>query len=224
MKGSSTSIRSAPSTVSGAIDLNGHNLSVSATNSLGTTELDGLISGAGGLTIGGNGQSILNAANSFTGVTTVNSGTLVVENASGLGAAGTGNETDVENATLHLQGSFTVAGELLTSSTNISITSVGNNVWTGDMTLSDGLDAGVTAGNSLQVDGNITATDLYNYNAGPFILDGSANVVQFQTVNYGVEVDGSREPPSGDCLQLRHAPGNRPRVSQRRADLLTMAP
>ena len=83
------------------------------------TELDGQISGAGGLNIGGSGQSVLNAANSYTGVTTVNSGTLVVENDSGLGAIGTGNGTDVENnATLQLKtdGSITVTGELLTSS------------------------------------------------------------------------------------------------------------
>ena len=55
-------------------------------------------------------------------MTTVNSGTLVVENASGLGASGTGNGTDVENdATLELEGSITVTGELLTSSTSAAI-------------------------------------------------------------------------------------------------------
>ena len=114
------------------------------------TELDGLISGAGGLTIGGSGQSVLTAANSFTGVATVNSGTLVVENASGLGAAGAGNGTDVENATLQLQGSFTVAGELLTSSSCATITSVGDNAWTGDMTLTGDLSVDIATGNSLQ--------------------------------------------------------------------------
>ena len=135
---------------------------------------------------------MLNAANSFTGVTTVNSGTLVVENASGLGAARAGNGTDVENATLQLQGSFTVAGELLTSSSNATISSVGDNVWTGDMTLGDELDADVTAGNSLQVDGNITASYLYNNDAGQLILDGSANAIQYYVGNSGVlEVDGT---------------------------------
>ena len=180
-------------TVSGAIDLNGHNLSVSASNYSGITEFDGVISGTGGLTIGGSGQSVLNAANSYAGVTTVNSGTLVVENASALGAAGTGNETDVENnATLQLNGSFTVAGELLTSSSSATISSVGDNVWTGDMTLASELDVDVNSGNSLRVDGNVTAADLYNYDGGQLILDGSANAIQYYVGNYGVlEVDGT---------------------------------
>ena len=56
-------------TVSSAIDLNGHNLSVSTANASGTTEFDGAIGGAGGLNFGGSGKSILAAANSYTGVT-----------------------------------------------------------------------------------------------------------------------------------------------------------
>jgi autotransporter-associated beta strand protein len=81
-------------TVSGAIDLNGHKLSVNATDLSGTTELDGPI----GLNIGGNGQAVLTAANSYSGVTTINGGTLVVRNAQGIGATGTSNDTDVETS------------------------------------------------------------------------------------------------------------------------------
>ena len=104
--------------VTGAIDLNGHNLSIIATDASGATELDGVISdtavgGTGGLNTGGNGRSILNAANSYAGATTVNGGTLVVENDQGLGTAATG--TDVENgATLELENNITVTGEILT--------------------------------------------------------------------------------------------------------------
>ena len=183
-------------TVSGTIDLNGFNLLVSATDSAGITELDGQISGAGGLTIGGSGQSVLNTDNLYTGVTTVNSGTLVVENDSALGAIGTGNETDVENdATLQLNdfnGPITVTGELLTSATSASISSVGANVWSGDISVAEELDADVTTGNSLEVVGNITGNYLYNNDAGQLTLDGSDNAIQYETYNYGVlEVDGT---------------------------------
>ena len=74
-------------TVSSAIDLGSYNLSVNPVSYSSTVEFDGVISGAGGLNFGGSGQSILNAANLYTGVTTVNSGTLVVENDAGLGTA-----------------------------------------------------------------------------------------------------------------------------------------
>ena len=207
-----TNTEGATFTVSSPVDLNGYNLLVSAADSTGTTVLDGQISGAGGLTIDGNGQSVLNADNLYTGVTTVNSGTLVVENASGLGASGAGNETDVENyATLELEGSITVTGEALTSSTSAEITSVGANVWTGGMTVTDELDVYVDTGNSLEVggnvaanyvynyeggqltvDGNLTGYDLYNYGAGTVTLKGPANVLQYYVENYGVlEVDGT---------------------------------
>ena len=88
---------------------------------------------------------------------------------------------------------------------------MGDNVWTGDMTVANELDVDVAAGNSLQVDGNITGQYLYNYDAGHLVLDGSANVIQYQVYNYGVlEVDGTTQRAlSGYCLQLRHAPGDR---------------
>ena len=157
------------------------------------------ISGTGGLNTGGSGQSVLNAANSYTGVTTVNSGTLVVRDAQGLGAAD-GTEatgTDVEgNATLQLENSITVADERLTSSgasNYVYVRSVGDNVWTGDMAVASYyLYAQVAAGNSLHVDGNITGLYLYNNDAGRLVLDGSANVLQEYVFNYGVlDVDGT---------------------------------
>ncbi len=196
--------------VSTPIDLNSFNLSVSASDSSGITELDGVISdstnsGTGGLTIGGAGQSVLNAANTYAGVTTVNSGTLVVENDSALGAIGAGNETDVENgATLELNdfnGPVTVTGELLTSATSASITSVGANVWNGPIIVADTLNVDVDTGNSLEVVGNITGNYLYNNNTGQLILDGSDNAIQYYIYNYGVlEVDGALNTPSYDLF------------------------
>ena len=69
---------------------------------------------------------------------------------------------------------------------------MGDNVWTGDMTVANELDVYVDTGNSLEVGGNITGQYLYNNDAGQLILNGSANVIQYYVGNYGVlEVDGT---------------------------------
>ncbi len=182
--------------VSSPIDLNGYNLSVNAANSSSSTELDGIISDSslgdtGGLMIGGSGTSILNNANTYAGLTTVNSGTLVVENAQGLGTTAAG--TDVENfATLELAGGIIVAGKPLTSSSSAEISSVGDNVWNGGITVTNYLEVYVNGGNSLEVDGNITGNYLNNNESGLLILGGPANVIQSEVQNSGVlEVDGT---------------------------------
>jgi len=59
---------------------------------------------------------VLTNANSYRGLTEVNSySTLVVENNSALGTAAAGTQLDYD-ATLQLQGSIAVTGELLTGS------------------------------------------------------------------------------------------------------------
>ena len=93
-----------------------------------------------------------------------------------------------------------MTGELLNSNGSATLTSVGNNVWTGDMTVASTLAVEITAGNSLAVDGNITGQYLnnYNYGGGQLILGGSANSIQYYVYNYGVlEVDGTLSTPSG---------------------------
>ena len=48
------------------------------------------------------------------------------------------------------------------------------------------------AGNSLEVDGNITGSYLYNHDAGGLVLHGSANVFQYYVYNYNLlDVDGT---------------------------------
>jgi fibronectin-binding autotransporter adhesin len=73
---------------------------------------DVIATGTGTLTKDGTGILILNAANTYTGATTVNAGVLNVQNATGLGTVAAG--TTVSNgATLQLQGGITVSTEAL---------------------------------------------------------------------------------------------------------------
>lgn len=83
-----------------AVDNGGYLLTVGGS---GNTTVSGSLSDTGGLTLNGNGTLTLATANSYSGNTTINAGTLV---ANGKGAvAGTTNFTVATNATLVLSGS-----------------------------------------------------------------------------------------------------------------------
>ncbi|MEY2488319.1 MAG: hypothetical protein QOC70_261, partial [Verrucomicrobiota bacterium] len=73
---------------------------------------DVIATGTGTLTKDGTGTLTLNAANTYTGATTVSAGILNIQNATGLGTIAAG--TTVSNgATLQLQGGITVGSEAL---------------------------------------------------------------------------------------------------------------
>ena len=166
-------------TIDGTLDLNGFSEQINGLNGLGivdTTAADTSVtltvggnnqagtfsgslqnSGSGAvlaLTKTGTGAATLSGAGSYSGVTTVNSGALVVQNASALGstAAGTvvnGSATgSAQNARVDLSGGITVTGEAIT------ITGVGNfsgalssasgaNEWAGPVTIAPA-GAGIT--------------------------------------------------------------------------------
>src|SRR5260370_8750000 len=78
---------------------------VIADNSLGT--------GTVALTKVGTGTLTLSGANTYTGLTTVSTGILNIQNGSALGGTGTGTTVST-GATLQLQGGITVGAEALT--------------------------------------------------------------------------------------------------------------
>jgi autotransporter-associated beta strand protein len=90
-------------TLSGALNNGGSRLTVTGT---GNATLSGVISGSGGLSKQGTGTLTVSAANTYTGSTTIASGTVVVTHDAGLGAAG-GSTTVDAGATLALSGGFT---------------------------------------------------------------------------------------------------------------------
>jgi len=147
----------------GALDENGYELTLQA--DYGAITVNGEISGAGGLVVTGGSGVILSAANTYTGATQVNYGTLHIQNAQALGTAdGTAARgTTLTGGTLVLDGSFTVTDEMLTASAYGSLANTDINAWTGDIDVLEGtiFNFNVGYGQSLVVGGNLTSTNNY---------------------------------------------------------------
>ena len=77
------------------------------------TTFSGVVSGTGGLTKQGSGTFTVSGANTYSGATSVNAGTLNIQNATALGTTAAGT-TVASGATLQLQGGITVGAESLT--------------------------------------------------------------------------------------------------------------
>ncbi|WP_197451697.1 Calx-beta domain-containing protein [Rosistilla oblonga] len=170
--------------VQGSIDLNGHDLSFTTTS--GTTLIQDAISGAGDLVSGGNGVTVFAASNSFTGSTSITGGSLVVEDAGGLGTAdGTpATGTSLSNdAKLQLENSITVADELLTVTSGGTLASIGENAWNGDIvfgdTIRDNFFLQSYVDSSLRLGGDISSVDkndLRVIGGGSVIFDGTTTL------------------------------------------------
>jgi autotransporter-associated beta strand protein len=109
-----------------------------------TLTLSGIISGAGGLTQDDAGTTILTAANTYSGITTINSGILQVGNGGATGTLGTGSI--VNNARLN----YNLGGVLLTLPTTANYSG------TGDLNASAG---GIAFAGNLNVGGAFTFAD-----------------------------------------------------------------
>ncbi len=175
-------------TIGGAIDLNGHTLTLDDEGTAQTT-LQQTISGTGSLVTTGSGTAVLNTADSFTGTTTINAGTLTIEDAGALGTtdgtAATG--TTVNNgATLELDGSFTVANDLLTSNGG-TLQSDGNESWSGTINNSSSLTFATASGQSLLVSGNVTG------DGGITVVGGGADVERQRYAGRAASLCADRE-------------------------------
>ncbi len=160
----------------------------------GLSMLDGKISGAGGLVKSGTGNTVLTGTNDYTGSTQIAAGTLVLQNASALGATGPTNATTVAaGATLQLDDDVKIvfAAESLTlngsgTANSGALSSVsGDNDWTGTIALSSDsavsvVDDSLTLSGIVSGSGALTKTGL-----GELILTKSNTFTGATTVSLG---------------------------------------
>ena len=166
-----------------------------------TSSISGIVSGTGGITMAGSGQWTLSGANTYTGATTVNAGTLkagVASVANTSGAFGRNSAVTLANtagATLDLNNFNTQIGSLTGGGTT------GGNVTLGTATLTVGGDntspaayAGVISGT-----GGLTKTG-----TGTLSLSGTNTYTGATTVSQGT-VQLNANAPSGSAGTLGNA-------------------
>ena len=145
--------------------------------------------GGGNLTLGGN--------STYTGLTTVNNGTLTITHASALGAAGANNGTLVASGNgLTLSGNIAIGNELLTLNgvgpvvstvdTGALRSASGTNTWGGAITLASNARINADSGARLTVSGGVAAT-----NRVLFIGDAGSVVIDSQISGTGATQDGT---------------------------------
>ncbi|MET3650680.1 autotransporter-associated beta strand repeat-containing protein [Dyella japonica] len=156
----------------------------------GTTTAPGVISGTGNLSQVGTGTTILAANNTYTGTTTISSGTLQVGIGGAAGSLGTGNVTDNANLTFSttgttmVNGSISGTGNLTQAGTGTTVLGA-NNTYSGSTTINAGTlqvgNGGTTGslGTAATVTDNGTLT--FNLSGNTTVnaaISGTGNLIQ----------------------------------------------
>jgi autotransporter-associated beta strand protein len=116
--GAAQSVASLTSAGAATVTLGANTLTVGT--STGSTTFAGIIGGTGGLIKDGASTQILTGANTYSGLTTVSTGVLNIQNASALGTTAAGTNVTT-GAALQIQGGITTGAEALTlSGTGVS--------------------------------------------------------------------------------------------------------
>ncbi|MFH1982930.1 MAG: autotransporter-associated beta strand repeat-containing protein [Pseudomonadota bacterium] len=160
----------------GAVALGGGALTTGDTTD---TTFAGVIGGAGTLTKQGTGKFTVSGVNIYTGLTTVNAGTLAVTNAAGLGTTAAGT-TVASGGTLQLAGVAVGAEAIGISGTGAGGTGAllgsGASSLAGPVSLNGGATIGVTNGSALTLTGAVTGAQALTVTAGTGAIDFQAAI------------------------------------------------
>jgi autotransporter-associated beta strand protein len=135
------------------------------------------ISGTGGtLTQAGSGTLILTGTNSYTGTTTISSGTLQVGNGGTAGSLGTGSVSNSSALVYNFSSSIAVSNTI-TGSGSVTITSTGGSISeSGSNTISGGLlTTSSKTGTTLSNSNNVTSFNATNSTSGNISLTDAAS-------------------------------------------------
>lgn len=144
--------------VGSTTDLSTHTLTVD-TSSL-DSHLVGIVSGSGGIAKAGAGYLKLDAANTYSGVTSVSAGEVWATNSSALGATGaTSNTIVASGAELFVTGNFTISEDLALAG-QLAVGNANSAVWSGPIVVFGGsaiIDTDL-AGSAIDVTGIISGS------------------------------------------------------------------
>jgi len=161
---------------------------VTVSNAGTTLTISGVISGAGGLTKAGAGTVTLSAANTYTGVTTINAGTIAIAADAGLGAAPgapTAGKLTFGGGTLRTTASFTLA-----ANRGIALTGAGTISTNPGTTLTYG---GIIAG----------ASPLTKAGTGTLIVSGANTYTGATAISAGtLQLGATNAVPSGSAVTV----------------------
>jgi autotransporter-associated beta strand protein len=210
--------------IAGAGQLGDGNYAGSITNngsfvyaSSATQTVSGVISGSGSLDKEGSGTLILAAANTYTGATTVDAGTLAITNAAALGSGSagttvnTGGTLDLRNVT-GVSEPITVAGGTLATSTGTSSVTAPISISGASMVDVDGtqltLEGVISGSGSLEKEGSgtliLTAANTYT---GVTIVDAGTLAITDAGALGSTAAGSGTTVNTGGTLDLRNVTG-----------------
>ncbi|WP_178119528.1 Ig-like domain-containing protein [Pseudomonas sp. SCB32] len=203
-------------TIDNAIVLGAGGGTINVGGGAGATSLvlSGIISGTGTLTK--NGQAILELSgnNTYSGLTDVQSGTLILSHANALGTtAGSTNVTS--GATVRIAGALTVAESFTIAGTGTTVSSVnygalhlvsGSSALSGTVTFNSDADISAASGSTLTLSGALSgSSNLNKTDAGTLVLSNTANEAGMSggmTVSAGTLSIGADDNLSSGTLTL----------------------